>query len=689
MKKLFLLIIVLLCATPAWATTYYVNKSGSDANSCATAQSAVDANAKLTVAAGAACLGAGDTLIIGDGTYAEVLTNPLPSGSNSSAPTIMQCENMRLCIIKPNVDAGSNIILLNANRNYIVFRGLKLDGDNLTSAAERAGIRSNSATVISGLIIEDSEILNLYGPMIVFGNATSSSTIRRNSLHTTKSVDLTFSNAGIYARGPDTVIEYNDIYAIGEYAVTLNSGNDCRNLIFRYNVLRDSSTLFALDSGLRALNITCPNALIHNNLIYGNGAHGINVTGWNGTRIYNNTIYGNGGRGILINAGVTDITAVNNIVLGNTTAQITDSSGNLVSTTNRTTGTVADIFIDAPNDIFSLKESSVAIDAGTVITGFSEGRCVGAGCDQGALEACIRASAVTENAAPTKYLISYSCPSQSVRNGVGLQTPTVANWAIRDDGAAMTENSATIIGTSVVEITLSASLTAGVIDDAYTRSTAPTLMDNQAIGDPNGSLTTNYQNAFVRTHAAIGGTNNIGGGGGATFNVVHFRQISWYASISSPTWKRLQDAAAGVQAGGKTAIAITIEGTGANPDATAFEMYYNTGGGDSIITDSVATNAIGFVNDAISFQDQAAISSLISGLTCPHVTFVAGAVVGKQTSQPNIDLSQDSCTTLILLLQTKSDATGTINIKPKLPGGTAISYGVTPSITIKKAEAGS
>jgi len=64
-------------------------------------------------------------------------------------------------------------------------------------------------------------------------------------------------------------------------------------------------------------------------------------------------------------------------------------------------------------------------------------------------------------------------------------------------------------------------------------------------------------------------------------------------------------------------------------------------------------------------------------------------VIGAQNTQPNIDLSQNSCTTLIVLLQTKSTATGTINLKPKLPGGTVISYGVQPAILIKTAEAGS
>lgn len=64
----------LIAAVPAQAATYYVSKSGSDSNSCATATSTTQSNQKLTFTAGMTCLvagGPGSSLVVHAGTYAE------------------------------------------------------------------------------------------------------------------------------------------------------------------------------------------------------------------------------------------------------------------------------------------------------------------------------------------------------------------------------------------------------------------------------------------------------------------------------------------------------------------------------------------------------------------------------------------------------------------------------------------
>src|SRR5262249_20077289 len=50
-------------------TTYYVSKSGSDGYDCSAARNS--GTPRLTIGAGLACLGSGDTLIVGNGTYDE------------------------------------------------------------------------------------------------------------------------------------------------------------------------------------------------------------------------------------------------------------------------------------------------------------------------------------------------------------------------------------------------------------------------------------------------------------------------------------------------------------------------------------------------------------------------------------------------------------------------------------------
>lgn len=684
MKKLFFTLFLILIVVNANATTYYVGKSGSDENSCATAQSSTAGNRKLTVNAGVDCLVAGDILIIGNGTYTETLRNQIPSGM-SSAPTTIKAENARLAILQPAISDGGQTITI-TDDSWITIQQLKISGQSCTSGC--TGIKIDGTS--NNIEIIDNEVEGApteHSDLITSRSTTDKINVRRNYLHNTTGNTDSNGDHAMYMSATNMVIEYNDISQIEGYGLQIyeTTGQGGTNAIVRNNVFRGGTLKGAM------VNSVGTAVKVYNNLVFGHTGTGFIERKCNSnTQYINNTIYNNSGIGFAASdLGINcPVLLANNLIASNGT-NISNSGGGLTQTTNSTS---AACMVNPGSQNFNLVESSACIDTGTVIAASgnwpgSSGRYVGAGVDIGAFEAPIRSTAVVEDAAKTKYLVSYSLPSQSTRNGVGLQTCTVGNWAIRDDGANMTESSCQIIGTSIVEVTTSVDLTSGVVDDAMTRSALPTLMDNVAIGDPNGTHGTNFFNAQIRTHAATAGTNNIGGGGGATFNVAHFRQINWYSSIASPTWKRIQDAAAGAQAGGRVAVAITIEGTGADPDSTAFELYFNTGGGDSAITDSVATNAIGFVNDAPSFADQAAISSLLSGTTCPHVTFVAGAVIGKQTSQPNVDLSEDSCTTLIVLLQTKSDASGTINIKPKLPGGTDISYGVTPSITIKAPEA--
>ena len=85
-KILLTLAALLLWASPAMATTYYVATDGDDSRSCVTAQTIgtpfLTINEALEGSGGKSCLSAGDVLEIAAGTYVERLLDVIPSGTS-------------------------------------------------------------------------------------------------------------------------------------------------------------------------------------------------------------------------------------------------------------------------------------------------------------------------------------------------------------------------------------------------------------------------------------------------------------------------------------------------------------------------------------------------------------------------------------------------------------------------------
>ena len=105
---------------PPVASTFYVAPTGSNANSCVSAQAALFA--KQTIQAGLACLAPGSTLVIRDGTYsgsANALTN-LPNGSPADYITIK-------AEIEGNVIITAGLSMSHTDA-YLVFEGLRFQG---------------------------------------------------------------------------------------------------------------------------------------------------------------------------------------------------------------------------------------------------------------------------------------------------------------------------------------------------------------------------------------------------------------------------------------------------------------------------------------------------------------------------------------------------------------------------------
>ena len=134
----FYTVLLLLClrGLEAQAATFYAKTTGSDSNSCTQAKS--DSTPKRTINAGIACLSGGDTLIVGNGKYDEVISdNGYPRGYSGTPPpagragayTTIKAQNVHGATIRANGDGEFRYLTLfdQASSHHIQLEGFVLD----------------------------------------------------------------------------------------------------------------------------------------------------------------------------------------------------------------------------------------------------------------------------------------------------------------------------------------------------------------------------------------------------------------------------------------------------------------------------------------------------------------------------------------------------------------------------------
>ena len=102
---------------PSSGTTYYISPSGSDSNSCTTAQNI--STPKQTVQSGLSCLGQGTTLVLRDGTY---------SGNSNAFQNLPNGLSGNYITIKAENDGGAIVtadLSMDNTDSYIQFEGLR------------------------------------------------------------------------------------------------------------------------------------------------------------------------------------------------------------------------------------------------------------------------------------------------------------------------------------------------------------------------------------------------------------------------------------------------------------------------------------------------------------------------------------------------------------------------------------
>lgn len=344
--------------------TYYVAKTGNDANAGTLAQP------KLTIQAGVGLLGPGDTLYIRTGTYVEIISDlayALPSGTAGNPIVISNYQNEVVTLFQPpGAYPQNSTVEFATGTGYITIRGIKIDGDDRGASAVKVQFGATN------IRFEDCEVTQGNNNGMLWGG--DNGTVTNCNIHHNA---LSGAGYGVYHSGDGNVFEGNEIHHNSSYGLHIygNDGGN-KNSTFRKNEIHDNG----VNECAIGILVGGENQLVEANLIWNENGGGIQVqyTGPNNVRVYFNTIYnvGNGCGGGGVQAGIyVGLDAVDTIVRNNIVAS--SAGGNAISN-NGTGSTVSHNlssdtpgFVDASTFNFHLQASSNAINAGIAIGGIT------------------------------------------------------------------------------------------------------------------------------------------------------------------------------------------------------------------------------------------------------------------------------------------------------------------------------
>lgn len=388
------LLISLLWLDSALATTYYVGKSGSDANSCATAQSSTAGNRKLTINGALGCLGgsdadgdtsgAGHTVIVGDGTYAETLQNTIRGGSGTDARFVLQAENRGTCgsaggtcnvTLAPTSGACGGLPCHGLSTDWprwVTIDGLYFDASNVTNQGLNIGY--------DFWVVQYCKIYNAYYSAILSGGSGSSYhhiEISNSGLRS-KEVDYHWDQGGpndVYLGGNDNEISYLYVHDSSAGITAWNDVSVPARNYFHHNRIEPpgaavgTSHTRVLGTGI-GLNRGADNKA-YNNICAGSCSLLIGY-GCTDCQLYNNTVYAPnnnfGGYCVDVTADTTRPVIKNNIFRSCPTGAINNQGTGTLTESNNLTADPS--FVNAATGSsgdFHLQSGSAARDAGTTL----------------------------------------------------------------------------------------------------------------------------------------------------------------------------------------------------------------------------------------------------------------------------------------------------------------------------------
>ena len=390
----------LLGSQSGWAATYYVATTGSDSNSCTTAQTCTSSSCTtakrnaMGASGGAACLSSGDTLYLRAGTYSQAIDTQVttfPGGSSWSAPTTIAGYPGETVTLNSSGYAIINHV--DEAVQYVVYDNFVLDGIN-------QGVGTNSLFNVAGngntqshIRLQNSEVKNAYKcavtPQAYNGTDLQvvNNNIHDNSLRSIGSSDTCY---GIYAHGSNGLIEGNRIHDNGNFAIHVyREGPPAPTAwVIRKNLFYNNGVGSSVDGlGMHAANalVSGPDHVMYNNILYNNNGIGQDyciTMGWGNSspniQLYNNTCYGHTVAAIQYCNSCNPNPIVRNNIFWNNGGTTTEINGTQLGTYSNnlcedsTSGCVLTgqnpQFVSTSTPDFHLQASSPAINAGTTVS---------------------------------------------------------------------------------------------------------------------------------------------------------------------------------------------------------------------------------------------------------------------------------------------------------------------------------
>ncbi len=672
---LIAILLTFLPVTPSlWAATYYMGTSGSDANSCATAQNS--GTRKRTFASASTCLSPGDTLIVGDGTYTEIMniSVSLNAGTSSNRITI-QAENRRQATFAPG---GASTRALTLLRSYYTVEGFVFNCTSTASGDNTACFSNNVTSGINNVWLIDNEFYNSQGGGGYAGGGSSGWIIEYNTIHDNGwATDYHQSNGLYFPSLVNSIIRRNEFYHNECVAIRFGNssttGGDSTDNIAEYNYIHDNGDGFGgvedcTSEGAAILLAGSRNVarynLIKNQWRYGLLFYSFSPHVETDNSAYNNTVYNASFYCIDTRTNVFNSTAKNNHLAACGLGATRDTGTGTVYSNNRTTGTITDCTVSTSD--FTQKAGSSCIDAG-VDVGLSYN---GSAPDIGAFETFVFSSCEVPNSAASTIQITFT----SNTNVLGS---TLTTFTARRNGSnnALT-GAATKIGDNIVSLPLTTTYVGG--DTADISWASGGLTDSALIG---GSLNQPY----VQTLTNQSCTNNSGSAPTFTLTQVTHEYHGVYGLEASPDIRSAEGVSTySVIAGGAFRIRYAITCGGANCDSTGFYVYYATGGGYAAVPDTFGAGNVAFcgstfVDPLIPSNGSSTTNQLSTG-----GTFVPGGIVFSANAIPTISgLNNGYKTELEYCIRFDTDASGTYTFRLYNQTGSALdTYTITPSVVI-------